>query len=439
MKKIFTLILSLFACISFGQVQVTFLVDMFGESVSADGVHIVGSLNGWTTDANMLQDQGNGIYSVTLDLQPGQDYEYKFLNGNAWGTEEAAPPTCTVGGSNRTFTAPTADVTLPVTAFNSCPSGTLKQNVTFRVDMTGQNVSADGVHVAGNFNAWNPGGTVMNNIGNNIYEATVPVLSSLSVLQYKFINGNAWGGEETPAEGCGNGNNNRPFILKDAGENVTLPTAVFNGCANPVPTRTVVFTVNLAGLQADDAGVHVAGNFQGWSPDGTMLTEVDTDTYEAQIDIMTTMVYLEYKYLNGNAWGADEMIPSSCSYNNNRFQIIDLDDQGTFYLPNFEFGTCNGVSVSTNEVDQVALFEVTPTIANEAIWVSLIEPSLASSSIPLYLSVYNMNGETIYTETIANTEVGNKKRIDVIDWPAGLYVIRMNNGKSQYNQKVIVK
>lgn len=290
MKKIFTLVFTVLTVSLFAQVQVTFQVDMTGQSVSPDGVHIAGNLNGWSTDANVLADQGSNIYAVTLDLQPGSDYEYKFLNGNAWGTEEAAPGTCTVGGNNRIFTAPCSDVTLEATPFNGCPSTVQTRMVTFKVDMTGQTVSANGVHVAGNFNAWTPGATALADAGSNIYEVTVPVLSSLQVLQYKFINGNEWGNEETPGDGCGNGDNNRPFVLEGSGDNVELPTATFGGCSTPVPTKQVVFSVSLAGAEAAAEGVHVAGSFQGWSPDGSPMTDVGNDTYEFTAEVMNTSI-----------------------------------------------------------------------------------------------------------------------------------------------------
>ena len=45
--------------------------------------------------------------------------------------------------------------------------------VTFRVDMNGQTVSPDGVHIAGNFQGWNPSGTPMTDAdGDGVYEHT---------------------------------------------------------------------------------------------------------------------------------------------------------------------------------------------------------------------------------------------------------------------------
>ncbi|MFK7934610.1 MAG: T9SS type A sorting domain-containing protein [Saprospiraceae bacterium] len=434
MKKVFTLLFVAITISVFAQVQVTFQVDMSGQSVSADGVHIAGSLNGWSTDANMLTDQGNNIYAVTLNLQPGADYEFKYLNGNAWGMEESAPSTCTIGGNNRIFTAPTTDMTLPVTPFNNCPTSVETQMVKFSVDMTGQTVSANGVHVAGNFQAWNPGVTAMNDVGNNIYELTVPVLSDISVVQYKFINGNDWGMEETPGAGCGNENNNRLAIIKGAG-NVDLPVATFSGCSNPVPTRTVVFKVNLDGTMASADGVHIAGSFQGWNPEGTSMTDLGDGTYEVAVELMKPVSYLEYKYVNGNAWGLEEAVPEDCSINTNRFAIIDLDSPDMVLLENYVFGTCNNLSVATINLATKPLFSITPTITTENIAITW-ETSVRGAAV---LMIHDLQGRLVVQQAKDNIQSSDSEIINVSDWNAGLYVVQLRTKERLYTQKIIVQ
>lgn len=434
MKKLFTLLFASMTISIFAQVQVTFQVDMSGQTVSADGVHIAGSLNGWNTTANMLTDQGNNIYAVTLDLTPGADYEYKYLNGNAWGTEEAAPGTCTIGGNNRVFTAPTSDVTLEVTPFNDCPATVGTQMVKFSVDMSGQTVSGNGVHVAGNFQAWNPGATAMTDVGNNIYEVTVPVLSDISVVQYKFVNGNDWGMEETPGAGCGNGDNNRLLIIKDLGD-VDAPVATFGGCDNPIPTRTVVFKVNLDGAAASADGVHVAGSFQGWNPEGTAMTDVGNDNYEVAVEVLQPIQYLEYKYLNGNSWGTEEGVPEDCAYNNNRFAIMDLNSTDNVSLQNYVFGTCNDLSVNTIDLAKSPLFKITPTLAEEDITITW-ETSVSGQSI---LLVHDLQGRLVYNQQKENLQSSDSEIINVSDWTSGMYIVQLRTTHSLYSQKIIVE
>ena len=83
-------------------------------------------------------------------------------------------------------------------------------NITFRVNMNLQTVSPNGVHVAGNFQGWNPATSAMTDAnGDGIYEATISVTNN-QTLVYKFINGNSWTGAEIVPTACGvnDGSNN---------------------------------------------------------------------------------------------------------------------------------------------------------------------------------------------------------------------------------------
>jgi hypothetical protein len=50
---------------AFAQVDVTFKVDMTGQTVSADGVHVVGSINGWINRIKLPKRQ---LYKKTVTL-----------------------------------------------------------------------------------------------------------------------------------------------------------------------------------------------------------------------------------------------------------------------------------------------------------------------------------------------------------------------------------
>lgn len=102
-------------------VPVTFRVDMSRETVSTDGVHIAGAFQGWNPSATPLTDQGNGIWSVTVDLPEDSTYEFKFINGNQWGPgfDEAVPAACAQNG-NRFVVVASAPVTTPLVCFGRC-------------------------------------------------------------------------------------------------------------------------------------------------------------------------------------------------------------------------------------------------------------------------------------------------------------------------------
>jgi len=213
------------------RVPVTFQVDMSQETVSADGVHIAGDFQGWNPGVTRLSDNGSGVYSYTSYLLPNSTYEFKFVNGNAWGPglEESVPSAC-AQNNNRFVQVGASAVTTPLVCFGSCTTCTTAQpvSVTFQVDMSQETVSADGVHIAGEFQGWDPAGTPMTDQGNGVYAVTID-LDPNATYEYKFINGNAWGpgiDESVPAA-CAQ-NNNR-FVQVGA-SNLTVPLVCFASC-----------------------------------------------------------------------------------------------------------------------------------------------------------------------------------------------------------------
>ncbi|MFM9986877.1 MAG: lectin-like domain-containing protein [Flavobacteriales bacterium] len=106
---------------------VTFSVDMSQQIVSPNGIHIAGDFQGWDPASTAMIDMGNGIYSITIDLPPGT-YYFKFINGNAWGTDELVPTTCGIDdGSfnfNREIVVGTNPILLPAICFGECSTCT---------------------------------------------------------------------------------------------------------------------------------------------------------------------------------------------------------------------------------------------------------------------------------------------------------------------------
>ena len=199
------LLYTLFLLVGFSDLQaqtkynVTFRINMSAETVAPSGVHIAGTFqaaaglgNDWNPASTLVQDlDGDKIYEITVQLPPGT-YQYKFINGNAWGMDENPPVECSVGNNNnREMVVLNADIVLPAYPFNGCLS-TLR----FAVNMFNQTVSPEGVHVMGNFQQaagyaqnWNPAATrLQDQNGDGTYELDLTV--PFGQYQYVFVNGN---------------------------------------------------------------------------------------------------------------------------------------------------------------------------------------------------------------------------------------------------------
>ena len=250
-------ILNIFAILftSFLQAQnvsVTFSVDMSNENVSSNGVHIAGNFqsaaglgSNWNPSSTLLNDaDGDGIYSITVQL-PSNTYEYKFINGNAWGMDENPPSECSVGGTNnRVINVGSVNLVLPPVPFNGCiPS------VRLSVNMIGQTISPNGVHVMGNFQElagfaqnWDPASILLEDInGDQTYE--IDLMLPAGDYEYLFVNGDIESEREILSLDCSivgsNGTNNRSLTVTTGSANPL--TYCFNSCDECDPNLNTDF------------------------------------------------------------------------------------------------------------------------------------------------------------------------------------------------------
>lgn len=323
------------------QVSVTFQVDMSKQTVSGDGVHVAGSFQDeagfagdWDPSTTALTDgDGDGVYEVTVNLPADSTYQYKFVNGNKWGGDEGVPSACNVGGNRELKVPSSGPHTTPKVCFGSCdPCPTAVDTVAFtiKVDMSQQTVSANGVHVAGDFGAggypsWNPSGIALTDgDGDKVYEVTLTLPEG--TYPFKFINGNDWPDNEGVPGECNAGGNREYKITGDGDDQsesgfTAMYIAAFGMC--PAKDSTdVTFFVDMNNQTVGANGVHLAGAFDqsglpGWDPSGIGLTDGDGDgVYEVTLRLAEGDY--GHKFINGDAWGDDESIPPACNVGGNR-------------------------------------------------------------------------------------------------------------------------
>jgi hypothetical protein len=351
MKKIYTFVMSvLAAAVMSAQTPVTFTVDISGAGLtpSANGVHIAGSFQGWSPSATPLNDNGDGTFSVTLDLMPGH-YEFKFINGNDWSFVEDVPNICQVelnGNDNRHIEVG-ADSTSYAVCYASCAlCGT--NAVLLRVDMSmvdvdgdginaevGEDISSAGVHIAGSFNNWTADSTILTPMGNNIYGVVLPLAAG--DYQYKFINGNEWGFEENSSGACFTAGNRTITVAEP---NILTEAVCFGACSTCLMPTNVTFRVNMSNETVSPNGVHIAGSFQNWSPGDMNWAMVDMGNNIYELTKPVPAGSYQYKFVNGNDWsGADndnESLPAECNVNGNR----SIDVTGASILIEYCYNQC---------------------------------------------------------------------------------------------------
>ena len=266
-------------------VSVEFNVDMNNEVVSSQGVHIAGTFTSWSTDSiEMFDLDGDGVYTVSVDLNQGWYYEYKYLNGdNSSSYEVLASWESCINGGNRVLNTDTSSTqVLSVVCFSSCSTCP----VYGCTDPTATN--------------YDPTATVDD--GSCIY----------------------------PSSGCmdPSANNYDPLATTDDGS-----------CTYTV---SVEFNVDMNNEVVSSQGVHIAGTFTSWSTDSIEMFDLNGDgVYTVSVDLNQGWYY-EYKYINGNNWATDEILATweSCS-NGGGNRVLNTDTSSTQVLSVVCFSSCS--------------------------------------------------------------------------------------------------
>ncbi len=464
MKKILLLVpLVLFSYLSHASI-VRFSVNMTGQIVSPNGVHLAGSFGNdgypnWNPGGIVMNDpEGDNIYEVDLNLTPSTIYQYKFVNGNSWGQDEnLLPIECNVNGNRQVMTT-NEFLVLPSYCWMQCAvcSGNPQLiPVTFKVDITNENYSGNEVYLAGNFGLvptpfsysnWVAGELLMAYSGqDDVFERTM-FLPEGYTYEFKYVITNSFAGaEDNIGAPCGNGANR---LITVGTSPMVLDTVCFSSCGNCVPVQqpvTVTFLVNMLNTTVSPNGVHLAGNFgsdgyPNWSPNGIQMGDGNLDgVYQVQLNLMPGQTY-EYKFINGNSWASVEPSSGSC-FNGSTNRFFTAPSTG-LTLPQVCFGSC------TNCVPQK---EVTFQVDMSYMTVSPNGVHLAGSFGIAGLPEWSPNGipmtdidaDGVYEVTLSLNEAQfyQYKFINGNDWPGAETVPNfcgVNDGFGGYNRIVSV-
>lgn len=214
---------------------------------------------------------------------------------------------------------------------------TFAKKVKFSVNMKGQTISANGIHISGNFQtlAGYPGGDWQSNTtplsretaDTNIYSVVVDIPANRA-YQYKFVNGDLFYEVEFVPEESRVGFDfidNRWVYIDSLATDTTLVGPFLFGGNAPENKKLIRLKVDLRNVTAAANGIHVAGNFQNWSYNSHTMYSFSGTTYEFQayVDSNTTV---EYKFVNGTQLSEAEIVPSSCANPaGNRQMVVTAD------------------------------------------------------------------------------------------------------------------
>ena len=332
-------------------VNVTFQVDMsqYAEGYVFSGVFVNGGFNGWCGACTPLADNGNGIWSVTLPLDPGT-IEYKFtLDGWNYQEEFAGGEACTStidGFTNRSLTFD-AETVLPAVCWESCdvcpdiedvlgcmdssannynaeataqPDNACLYDVTLSVDVSQTSFTA--VSLAGTFNGWNNGSNFMNDNGDGTYSITVSMTAGAQ--EYKFLGNGDWGVAEQfdGSEACTTAPGEYVNRVIDVNGPTTADLVCYNSCEACVEgdifgctdasannynadatsddnscLYNTTFNVDMSCAGVDFYEVFVTGPLWGWPANSgfNQLLDADGDGIYS-VTIETPAGDIEYKY-----------------------------------------------------------------------------------------------------------------------------------------------
>lgn len=227
---------------------------------------------------------------------------------------------------------------IPTTPVNGAVNAPLVFHlVTLKVDMSRENITSSGVHLAGSFNNWSTTQTPMTLTPNSIYEATVSVQEN-ATHQYRFVNGNTASGLETVPASCGvvNGTGQFDRQVTVPNHDTTYAAVCFSMCSHCPASVTVTFRVDMQNETVSPDGVHVSGTFNTWNYAQNPMTAIGGTIYETSI-IMDEGTYMEFKYANGISAAQAETVPGGCSLNGNRYFTVPAHDT---VMSAYCFGGC---------------------------------------------------------------------------------------------------
>ena len=415
------------------RVDVTLQVDLDdGDGFVENGGAWVFMDSDWTEWYDLSDEDGDGVYSVTLKQEPGAalTYRFSYQNGpdpNYDYTEEIVPAECANDDGFRTLTVPAHDVSMDEVDYEQCSGEPIE--ITLQVDLNYVEDFVDNgaawVFMDAGWYEWYE---MTDEDGDGIFEFTVERMSG-ETLTYRFSYQNGPDPyydytEEPVPDGCSDDGGFREFVVPPS--DVTLPAFVYGSCDNnPTPMVKITFRVDMSDVEnANDVQVVIKDPWV-W----TAMTDEGNGIWTATVEMNGNNTY-PYTFVNGGQdnWDEEESVPEECNF-------------GSPDAPERHIS----VEDSDVEVELVAFGRcATTTSIRDIEWKAVnVFPNPASD----YLNV-NAGGERIESielidysgRLVTSLRYGQdiQVRIDVTELSSGMYFIRAQTTGGQMQGKIVI-
>ncbi len=411
-------------------VNVTFQVDMSGETVEPAGTWIWAYNDADYDDSHwvqMMDGNADMVYDATLKLPHGMALWYNYYNGEENAENVVDGCRYDPAWNDRYVEIPASDYTLDAVPFGGCADtvSLLKVNVTFRVNMSMESVTGDGVQlVIKNPWIWTP----LTDKGDGIWEATVELIAN-ETYPYTFVNGvqDAWDMEERIAGDCNFGSETAPERHAEvAEEDLILPTVYFGSCSDTPPVKpSVTFRVDMNDQTVSEDGLQVVIK-DPWV--WTAMTDVGDGIWEAIVELDGNATY-PYSFVNGakDYWSGEEIIVGDCKDGEDNQRLVEVLASDV-ELPAFVFGTCEARTSGLNPIgaDQLLVY---PNPAGSEVHVSSPDAGIQA------IKIMDICGRLVISDPVS---MQNAVTIGLEGLENGIYFLIVTTETGDMNQKLVI-
>lgn len=304
------------------------------------------------------------------------------------------------------------------------------KKVKFSVNMSGQTISPNGIHLTGDFQTlagypngdWQSNTTVMTRetSDTNIYSVVVDIPAHRK-YEFKFVNGDLFYEAEFVPEESRVGydfiDNRWIYIDSLINDTTQVGPLLFGGNA-PLGKKLLRLKVDLRNQSSiSNQGIHVAGSFQSFEFNSTRMYSFSGTTFEYQAYVDSGTV-ISYQFVNGNTSSDAEAVPVSCANSTGRREVSIIND---VVLDSICFGQCTICEISSGakeaELNRPSVLYPNPSSSTTTLSLSYVEKSTK-------VLVLNMNGEVVqYHHNLTGNTIELKRE----HLSSGIYIIQISN------------